>query len=117
MSIYYKCPHCENNEEGLVIWTCGSCGCVHCKNCDNEGKCPKCDGSDMNQVGYVDPSAVPDSDDDEYQECPRCGNTDDGESIWRCDDCDCVHCKNCDPDNSCCPSCNSDNLTLVGFIH
>jgi hypothetical protein len=50
-----------------------------------------------------------------YRKCPRCGNDEIGDSIWTCQSCGCVHCKECDPENGQCPECNG-HVDKVGYI-
>lgn len=120
MSTYAKCPYCENDEAGETIWSCGECGCVHCKKCDDEnGSCPECGSDKMNSVGVIDPESANNEDSGEeniYTECPRCGKNDDGDTIWQCRDCKCVHCNDCDPDGGNCPSCNGNRIKNIGYI-
>lgn len=117
MSMFSKCPNCNNEEEGAEIWTCGDCGCVHCKDCDDDGACPKCGGSEMNHSGEIGDDNSSDDTSAEYSECPRCSKNTDGDSIWQCKDCDCVHCKDCDPDSGNCPSCGSRRVKKIGEIN
>lgn len=74
----------------------------------------------MNRVGEIDPSSgsdEPESEDDEvYTECPRCGKNDDGDTIWKCNKCGCVHCTDCDPDSGRCPACKSGGCSQTGHI-
>ncbi len=51
----------------------------------------------------------------DYSECPRCGNTESG-GVYRCNDCGCISCKECDLPGSRCPSCKSDDYDLIGYI-
>jgi hypothetical protein len=120
MSTFAECPNCGNEDEGATIWNCGDCGCVHCKECDPEGgNCPQCGSRKMRQVGTIEPDSASDDDDDEndsYDECPRCGKNDDGADIWRCRECGCLHCRDCDPDSGCCPNCGSRKVKKIGYI-
>lgn len=113
MGVYRECPRCGNEEIGASIWTCRSCGCVHCRECDPEnGQCPSCNGH-VDKVGYIEEGET--DEDVFYPRCPKCGNEEEGASIWRCKDCGCVHCKECDPENGQCPNCNG-HVGKVGRI-
>ena len=39
----------------------------------------------------------------EYNHCPNCGNTDEGDDILRCTGCNLIHCDDCGPRS--CPDC------------
>lgn len=121
MSTYPHCPRCSNDENGASIWNCEDCGCVHCMDCDDStnGACPECESRNLKQVGTIDNDAFDpcedEGGDEEFNSCPRCENIENGDTIWKCKDCGCVHCANCDCGGSC-PECGSNRLRQIGFI-
>jgi len=124
MGLYHCCPNsgCTNDDEGDIIWSCGDCGKVHCEKCDGDGgTCPDCGSDNMKTAGNIVAGYSGDGDgnldEDEYDHCERCDNIKDGDKIWKCNNCGCLHCESCDPDNSTCPNCGDDSVTAVGNIH
>jgi len=51
-----------------------------------------------------------------FEECPNCGNKEDGDSIWECENCGLVHCMECDMENGYCPRCRRNDLRKIGYI-
>ena len=113
MNTFEKCPHCGNRKDGDSIWECEDCRCVHCKECDSDnGHCPQCDGH-TKKIGYIDADCYLD---DGFARCPNCGNNKKNDSIWKCEDCGCIHCMDCDdPNNGHCPRCNG-GTKKIGYI-
>jgi len=54
-----------------------------------------------------------------YNHCPKCGNTDEGDDILRCKECNCIHCDKCSHKSlggfgwgDGCPDCGGERETL-----
>ncbi len=124
MNKYPKCPHCGNTEDGDTIWNCKDCGCVHCAECESDhGSCPNCGSGRLKQAGYIDVEVLDEDDRDEnedgvevFSRCPRCKNSEEGETIWQCKDCEYIHCASCDSDSGSCPNCGSSRVKQIGSI-
>ena len=110
----------KNDSDGDQIWNCCDCGCVHCKDCDGEFEhCPSCQSANLELVGNIEVGSSREDEPDEddvFSACPRCGKNDDGDTIWKCSKCGCVHCRDCDVTNERCPACGSAKLKQIGHI-
>ena len=60
---------------------------------------------------------------DYYRECPNCGNQEEGERVWKCQNCPKdFHCDSCEGDDRKCPHCGDEpghggfGHTIVGYI-
>jgi predicted RNA-binding Zn-ribbon protein involved in translation (DUF1610 family) len=58
-----------------------------------------------------------------YAQCPNCGNTGDGDAVYRCNDCRRIFCHSCARGvimkwlgNPKCPFCDGENTKRVGRI-
>ena len=57
---------------------------------------------------------------DNRDSCKNCGNTNEGDRLYQCDDCGKIICGECDksclPGYALCPVCDKHNVSFLGLI-
>ena len=116
MATFTRCPNCRRDDSDLVLWNCRDCGCVHCEECDDSsGNCPECGSDDLKRVGEIGECTGHSDGDRCFHQCPRCSRNSEGK-IWKCDNCRCLHCEECDSSSGTCPECGSNDLSVAGYV-